>query len=276
MAKPVSIKGRQELTRVVSSVDLAPEHPDHFKLTINSPWIAANAVAGQFVHVLPPSGSEMLRRPFSIMSADPESGDVTFLYRVIGGGTSLMASLHDGDTLDCIGPLGNGFPVDIERPAILAGGGVGIPPLVFLAKTFIDAGFTNEKLKVFLGARDEATLVCMDEIHELGLDQVLATEDGSAGLRGLITDAMTQSEQYDPDSIVYSCGPIPMLAAIAKWSSDRTLTCYVSLENKLGCGIGACLGCSIPIREPDESVHYERVCCDGPAFDASRVAFDLM
>ncbi len=276
MAKPVKISGRQELAGVVDSIDLAPEHPGHFKITIKSSWIARNALPGQFIHVLPPSGAELLRRPFSIMSADTDTDEVTFLYRVIGEGTQLLASVRSRDVLDCIGPLGNGFPVDYERPAIIAGGGVGIPPLVFLASKFIDAGYPGENIRVFLGARDQQTLVCTDDLNKLGIEPVIATEDGSVGVEGFVTDAMTQSEPYATDSIVYACGPIPMLAAISKWSADRKLTCYVSLENKLGCGIGACLGCSIPVREPDSSIHYERVCCDGPAFDASRVAFDLM
>ncbi len=254
---------------IVENLDLSPRHPEHFRLTLEAPWIAEHASPGQFIHVLPPGRQDMLRRPFSIMTASAPTGRIHVIYRVVGEGTALLASSKSGDKLDVIGPLGNGFPIDAGHPAVLVGGGLGIPPLVFLA---------NElgKPRVFLGAKDAGTLVCAEYFRELEIETCLATEDGSVGFEGIVTEAIADLNDFDEESVVYACGPIPMLKTVGEWSADSGFKCYVSLENKVGCGIGICLGCSIPIREEDGSIHYERVCCDGPVFDASRVAFDLM
>ena len=253
----------------MDNVDLAPAHPGHFRMTLDSPWLAENSRPGQFVHILPPDTNDMLRRPFSIESVDVSKKHVTIFYRVVGEGTKLLSGAAPDDMLDIIGPLGNGFPIELDRPAVLVGGGVGIPPLVFLAS----------KLKnplVFLGAKNSGELVCVEEFGAIGITPILATEDGSAGFKGFVTGALDDYREFDKDSIVYACGPVPMLAEVAQWSKSRDYRCWVSLENKLGCGIGACLGCSIPIRDDSGDVHYERVCYDGPVFDASIVAFDLM
>jgi dihydroorotate dehydrogenase electron transfer subunit len=215
------------------------------------------------------------------MAVNRAKGFLTVLFRVIGEGTSILSKAEPGDSLDIIGPLGNGFPIDREESAVVVGGGVGIPPLVFLAERLRAEGLSpnqhdKRSFRVFLGARDLSTLVCLDEFRALGVHPVVATEDGSAGVPGLVSDALKVGHSFNPKTVVYACGPIPMLAAVAKWAANDGFRCLMSLENKLGCGIGACLGCSIPIRESDGNVHYERVCVDGPVFDADRVAFDLM
>jgi len=284
------------LAEVVERIDLAPAHPGHFQIVLEAPWVAERAQPGQFIHVLPQSAELMLRRPFSIMAVNQSEGSVTIVFRVIGEGTSILSRESAGRILDIIGPLGNGFPVNPDRPALLVGGGIGIPPLVFLAEKLIKSGLDvnpdgEKSVRVFLGWRD-LTLVCLDKFRALGLRPVIAIgdrfhafvrqlmtpafEDGSEGVPGMVTDALNAGHSFRKRTVVYACGPIPMLAAVAKWSKDRDFECWVSMENKLGCGIGACLGCSIPIRDSEGNVHYERVCCDGPAFDASRVAFDLM
>jgi dihydroorotate dehydrogenase electron transfer subunit len=275
-------KARRIIAEAVECIDLAPVHPGHFRLAMDAPEVASDAHPGQFIHVLPPSTDLMLRRPFSILSADRPNGLVTILFRVIGEGTRMISEIGEGGKVDIIGPLGNGFPIDSDHPALLVGGGVGIPPLVFLAQKMISDGFSpdpdsQKSITVMVGAKDLATLVCYDDFHDAGIDPIIATEDGSAGVKGLVTDAMDRaSDAIRRDTVVYACGPIPMLKAIAEWSAKHGLKCIVSLENKLGCGIGACLGCSIPVRDESGNVVYERVCCDGPAFDAGRVAFDLM
>jgi len=254
---------------IVDNINLTPTHPGHYRLILNSPWLAENSLPGQFIHILPPLVDDMLRRPFSIESANSIKGEVTILYRVIGDGTRLISRAGPGDRLDIIGPLGNGFPIELDRSTILVGGGVGIPPLVFLAAEL-------ERPQVFLGAKNLSALVCVEDFQFRNIIPVIATEDGSAGFRGLVTEAMESHDHFEKNSVVYTCGPIPMLAEVTRWSKEKGYKCWVSLENKLGCGIGACLGCSIPVREEDGSVHYERVCYDGPVFDGSRVAFDLM
>jgi len=274
------VKRRQLAAEVGENVDLAPMHPGYFRLTIASPWLAREARPGQFIHVLPPGSGEMLRRPFSVLGADPARGTVTILFRAIGEGTFVLSQVRAGNKLDIIGPLGNGFPLDVGHSAALVGGGVGIPPLVLLAEKLIASGMStdpseSEHISVFLGARDAATLVCIDDFRAMGVDPVLSTEDGSLGVEGLVTDALDREGEFQRGCLVYSCGPLPMLRAMAEWTRRRGLECFVSLENKLGCGIGACLGCSVPVRD-DCGLRYQRVCCDGPVFDASRVAFDRM
>lgn len=279
---------------VVENVDLSPANPGHFRLTINAPYIAENAKPGQFIHILPPSDADLLRRPISILGIDKESGDVTVLYRVIGDGTRLISKAGEGEKLDVIGPLGNGFPIFKDRSAILMGGGVGIPPLVYLAGEL--AGSmpasvdTGSQIRVILGARDTELLICVDDFIDMGIEPVVYLETGhdiakkDPGDRirnihdGLITgffETISDAGQ-NPGPVVYACGPIPMLKAVAKLASEHGLECYVSLENKLACGLGACLGCSISVRDEAGNIKYERVCTEGPVFDASYVAFDLM
>ena len=304
MKKTITSERRQVIAGVIDNIDLAPLHPGHFSMTIGSEYLSAHAEPGQFLHILPPGSDDMLRRPLSVMMADPDRQTFTLLYRVIGEGTKLLSSVKPGDKIDIIGPLGNGFPVEgatintllgqellIERigRTIIAGGGVGIPPLVYLAKKLLDMGRSADSIEVYLGARDIGTLVCVEEFNKLGIKPVLTLEsevdtlkakplwENNGIVRGFVTDALDGLKRsMPPDAIVYSCGPIPMLIAVFKWACRNILPCYVSLENKLGCGIGACLGCSIPIHDSVGTIHYERVCCEGPVFDATRVAFHKM
>jgi len=277
MNPSATAKGRQINCGVVSLIDLAPGNPDHFKITISSEYISQNAVPGQFIHVKPPDSGEMLRRPFSIHSVATETNDFTVIFRVIGEGTRLLTGVRPGDVLDIIGPLGNGYSVSGDHPVIITGGGVGIPPLVLLSKKFLEAGLSpGSEIRICIGARDTATLVCEDDFRDMGIEPVIATEDGSRGIKGFVTHAMDQLENIEPGTVVYSCGPVPMLHAVKKWAETRNLECFVSLENKLGCGIGACLGCSIPVTDENGNISYRRVCCDGPVFDASIVSFEEM
>jgi dihydroorotate dehydrogenase electron transfer subunit len=269
MTEPATTSRKQFTAEIVDNIDLTPTHPGHFRMILKSPWLVESAQPGQFVHILPPMVDGMLRRPFSIESINSSEKRVTILYRMVGDGTRLMACASPGTNLDIIGPLGNGFPIDPKQPAVLVGGGVGIPPLVYLAHVL-------DNPQVFLGAKNLTELVCVEDFQFMNIIPVIATEDGSAGFEGLITEAMEEHDQFDKGTVVYSCGPVPMLAEVARWSKSHDFRCWASLENKLGCGIGACLGCSIPIREEGGDVHYERVCYDGPVFDGLKVAFDLM
>jgi dihydroorotate dehydrogenase electron transfer subunit len=287
MKVPLSKTERQLLCDVVENVNLAPETPDHFRLTVHAPYITENARPGQFLHILPPSQSDLLRRPISIMGLGHDSGNVAVLYKVIGEGTRLISNVKPGDKLDIIGPLGNGFPVIADKPAILFGGGVGIPPLVFLASQLVDSR-KGEAVKIILGAREPGLIICLDDFAKIGLKPDIYVESGADDAKklfgstarsvheGLITRAFDEMSDAETISgpVVYACGPIPMLKAVSQKSESLGLDCYVSLENKLACGLGACLGCSIPVKSDDGSIIYERVCTEGPVFDASRVAFD--
>ena len=272
-----SIQTRYKLLSTITEfIDLSPENPDHYIVEMDAPQIAADCRPGQFIHALPPKVELMLRRPFSLLTTDKNKGSISILFRVMGEGTQAMADLQPGDKLDIIGPLGNGFPMDLTKPALIAGGGVGIPPLVYLAEKFIEAGYSPDNCFVFLGARNPETMLCVADFRSMGIEPYLASEDGSMGTKGFITHSLNEHRDKIPSgAVVYSCGPVPMLDAIAGWSGKNNLECYVSMENKLGCGIGACLGCSIPVRH-DDTIRYDRVCCDGPAFNSKDVAFDLI
>jgi len=266
-------KGHRFISRILENRDLAPLNPGHFVISLDAPEISEAAKPGQFIHILPPGNSDLLRRPISIMDANPDGGSVKILLRIIGDGTRLIAESRVGDELDIIGPLGNGYMLRSDRPVVIIGGGVGIPPLLFLAKKIMDAGI---KPDVLLGARDIPTLICFEEFESIGLKPGITTEDGSVGTKGFVTEIM-RGKFSKRNPIVYSCGPIPMLKAVYQKARDLGWTdCYVSLENKLGCGVGACLGCSIPVYDNSGGIYYERVCTEGPVFDASRVAFERM
>jgi dihydroorotate dehydrogenase electron transfer subunit len=289
MKTPLSKSERQVLCEVVENVDLAPETPGHFRLTVNAPYIAENAASGQFIHILPPSERDLLRRPISIMGVDCDSGNVTVLYRIIGEGTRLISQAMAGDKLDIIGPLGNGFPIIPDRPAVLFGGGVGIPPLAFLSRKLAESR-KGQPVRIILGAREPELIICLGDFAEIGLKPDIFVETGLEEAKklfgstaqsvheGLITCAFDELSDAETKSgaVVYACGPIPMLKAVSDKSLNLGLDCYVSLENKLACGLGACLGCSIPVNNDDGDIHYERVCTEGPVFNASRVAFDKM
>lgn len=272
MSDQKSTSARHLFADVAQVIELNPTNPGHFKFVLHSPHIAHNCAPGQFIQVLPPSSELMLRRPFSIMDIDIEKGLVTILFRVIGEGTRLISRVIEGSKLDIIGPLGSGYSIKPGKSGILIGGGLGIPPLVFLAKKLL---LDNNKIEVFLGSRDASTLVCVEYFQSLGVNPKITTEDGSMGTRGLVTELL-ERESLGNDCMIYACGPIPLLARISKWARSKGLDCQVSMESKLACGIGACLGCSIPTRNEDGNISYKRVCTEGPVFEGSMVAFDLI
>ncbi|MCK4721437.1 dihydroorotate dehydrogenase electron transfer subunit [bacterium] len=293
MKNPTPRTEQHLLCEVVSNVHLAPINPGHFRLTLHAPYFAELAVPGQFIHILPPSENDLLRRPISILDADPESGNVIVLYRVIGDGTRLISEVRQGDKLDIIGPLGNGFKIPDRKSVALFGGGIGIPPLVYLARKLLNAGLSpgnalDRSIQVYLGVREPEFLICLDDFTNLGINPVIYTETGLSKIRdhygnstptingGLITKAFDDYPDNWEHTIIYACGPVPMLKAVSEHADSLGLECYVSLENKLACGLGACLGCSIPVRNSDGTVHYERVCTEGPVFNSPRIAFDLM
>jgi len=241
--------------------------PDYRILAVNSPEIAGHAKAGQFVmvRILLDSFDPFLRRPFSIMKVDGPS--VEILYKIVGKGTRILSGLEPGNYLGMVGPLGRGFEPDLKsHRAILAGGGVGIPPLYFLAETLL--AFDNIDLNIFLGGRTRADLLLLDEFCNLGARVFTATDDGSAGQKGLVTDPLEDFLKNHPmkPSIIYSCGPEPMLKTIAGIANAFKIPAKVSLEEKMGCGIGACLGCVV-----ETNPGLQRVCKDGPVFDSKEI-----
>ena len=238
-----------------------------YRADLDAPEIAAQARPGQFVMVrvdgrTGPSLDPLLRRPLSIHDVpDRKAGLVRLLYRKVGRGTALLAQARPGEAWDLFGPLGQGFPA-VEGPKLLLGGGLGLAPLLFLARE--TAGQADGRLR--LGARNAAELVCLDDFKETGLELSIFTEDGSAGEKGLVTKGLAEELKSRPATI-FACGPEAMLKAVAGLAADQGLACYLSLERRMACGLGACLGCAVE----DSAGGYARVCQEGPVFEASGV-----
>ena len=227
--------------------------------------VAAQAVPGQFISMYCNEGSRLLPRPISICEIDRDNGCLRVVYRVAGKGTEEFSKMQEGESLPILGPLGNGFTMK-EGKALLIGGGIGIPPMLELAKQFFGMG---SQVQVVLGYRDR-DLFLKEEFAPYASVYV-STEDGSVGTKGNVIDAVRENG-LSGDTI-YSCGPIPMLRGVKAFGEENDTDTQISLEEKMACGIGACLACVCQSREKDAHSHVnnKRVCKDGPVFDARDV-----
>lgn len=254
----------KELAKVISQEMIAAD--------IFSMWIetkaAKTAAPGQFISVYTSDGSKLLPRPISICEIDSEAGRLRIVYRVTGEntGTEQFSKLTAGDTISLIGPLGNGFPLDkaAGKRAFLMGGGIGVPPILELAKQLSCA----EK-QIVVGYRNDQIFL-REQFEENG-KLYISTEDGSVGTKGNVMNAI--SENGLEADIIYACGPTPMLRAIKNYAEERGIECYISLEERMACGIGACLACTCKSKEKDHhtNVHNKRICKDGPVFLSTEV-----
>lgn len=255
----------QETVTVVSQKQIGTGIYD---LTIQTKEIAAAAKAGQFVSVYSNDASKLLPRPISLCGIDRKAGTLRLVYRVTGEhtGTEEFSRLQAGDTMKIMGPLGNGFTVEKGRKVFLIGGGIGVPPMLQLAKEMKDAG---ENFQIVMGYRDAGTFL-LDEFKEQG-ESFVATEDGSVGTKGNVLDAIRENH-LDAD-VIYACGPTPMLRALKAYAEEQNMTCYVSMEERMACGIGACLACVCNSTEKDahSNVKNKRICKEGPVFNAKEV-----
>lgn len=252
----------RESVSIVSQEKLAS---DVFSMWIQTKDIAKNARAGQFISVYSKDGSRLLPRPISI--CEVEGDRLRIVYRTVGKGTKEFSGYGAGDTLDVMGPLGNGY-TKLNKKAILMGGGIGIPPMLELARELKNGGYDVSDADIVLGYRDE--LFLNEELAQYGR-VTIATEDGSAGTKGNVLDAI-KAEGIKGD-VIYACGPTPMLRAIKAYAKENGIECYLSLEEKMACGIGACLACVCKSKEIDDHshVHNKRVCKEGPVFNAEDV-----
>ena len=217
-------------------------------------------VPGQFVEVQVEGCREvMLRRPISIHDADPQRGTLTLLVQIVGHGTRRLAEMRVGERLNLVYPLGKGFTTEMPPAsrALLVGGGAGIAPLLYLSKAL---GTKGLRPRVLLGGRT-AELIPVREAFEPYAEVCVATDDGSLGHKGLVVEHPAFGEPYD---MIYTCGPTPMMKAVARSAAQRGIRCEVSLENLMACGIGACLCC---VTDTDQG--HRCVCKDGPVFDIS-------
>lgn len=234
---------------------------DVFSLVLQAPHIAATAKAGQFVSLYSRDGASLLPRPISLCEINPSQGTIRLVYRVVGKGTKEFSRLTSGDKIEIMGPLGNGFTLKDKR-AMLIGGGIGIPPMLELAKEL-----QCEK-SIVVGYRDETFL--LEDLQAAG-NVYVASEDGKTGVKGNVLDAI--GEYGLEADIIYACGPTPMLRAIQGYVLEQGIEAQLSLEEKMACGIGACLACVCQSTEVDghSYVKNKRICKDGPVFDAQEV-----
>ena len=236
-----------------------------FSMCLKTEQIAKEAVPGQFISVYSNDSGRMLPRPISICEMDKEKGALRIVYRVAGKGTEEFSCCKAGDTLDILGPLGNGFPLERcpeGKKAFLIGGGIGIPPMVQLSKEL------QGEVQVVAGYRDELFLT--EELKANGT-LYLATEDGSAGTKGNVLDCIRENGLTA--DVIYACGPTPMLRAIKSYAEEHRIDCWISMEERMACGIGACLACVCKSKEIDDhsKVHNKRICKEGPVFHAQDV-----
>ena len=233
---------------------------DIYSMWLNAPDIAESAKPGQFVSLYSSDGSKMLPRPISICEIDREKG-VRLVYRIAGKGTKEFAGMKAGESIEVMGPLGNGFTLEGKK-ALLIGGGIGIPPMLELAKQL------GCEKQMVLGYRDITFL--NEELEQFGKVYV-STEDGSLGTKGNVIDAIKEN-QLEAD-IIFACGPTPMLRGVKTYATEHGITAQLSMEERMACGIGACLGCVCQTKDIDHhsNVNNKRICKDGPVFYAEEV-----
>lgn len=233
--------------------------------------IAGKSMPGQFLHILCQDFSKkscdkkspILRRPISIHRIlAPDI--IEILFKVVGQGTCLLSQKEIGQPLDILGPIGNGFKIARGKEALLVAGGIGIAPLYALAESLRRGG---EDVCLFMGGKTSEDILCKDELRNLGIEVKIATDDGSLGHHGLVTDLLPTTH---PLPTLYACGPQNMLKEVAKIAKKRGALCQVLLEERMACGIGACMSCVCPTKEGK----YVRVCVDGPVFDAEEVDWE--
>lgn len=231
--------------------------------------LAAEAKPGQFINVYPENRATLLPRPISICEADPKQKKLRIVYRTAGSGTTEFSGYHSGKKIAILGTLGNGFPTEKAegKRCFLMGGGIGIPPMLQLAKELKEKGACD--VKIIVGYRD-ANLFLEEDLKKYG-DLFIATEDGSVGSKGNVMDAIRENRLEA--EVIFACGPMPMLRAIKQYAEANQMEAYISLEERMACGVGACLGCVCKTTHKDAHSHVNnaRICTDGPVFDAKEV-----
>lgn len=227
--------------------------------------LTEDAHAGQFVAVYPHNAATLLPRPISICEVDRDRGRMRLVYRVAGKGTAEFSAYRMGDTLDVLGVLGNGFPLEkaAGKKVFVIGGGIGIPPMLQLAKEL------EAEKHILLGYRDQ-DLFLQEDLGQYG-QVYIATEDGSVGVQGNVMDIISVNELRA--DVIMACGPMPMLRAIKQYAAGQKIEAYISLEERMACGVGACLGCVCTTSRIDHHSHVNnaRICTDGPVFEAGDV-----
>lgn len=263
---------RDVVATVVENVEAAPGFR---RMRLLTPELAEVFAPGQFFQIrVGGTGSAFfLRRPFA--PAENTSDGLAFYYAVVGGGTRALADLQAGATVGVLAPLGNAYSLtEAGTSVLLAGGGCGAPSLAPLARALRARGV---RTTVLLGARTSSVLLDQETFGHVADRLIIATDDGSMGCRGTVVDACRIArEDVGAFDRIYACGPLPMLRAVAGLAREHGVACEVSLEERMACGFGACMGCVVPVLTGDAASAFRRVCHDGPVFDSSLLAWDEM
>ncbi|MBQ7265743.1 MAG: dihydroorotate dehydrogenase electron transfer subunit [Firmicutes bacterium] len=251
---------KTEIAEVYSSKNIAP---DIYDIELISPEIASVSLPGQFVEIYPDNGVNILPRPISICEINKERGSLRIVFQKVGAGTTLFSRLKEKDTVRLMGPCGNGYPLSLckDKHTLLVGGGIGVPPLLEAAKNI------EGKKTIVLGYRTSPFLC--EEFKKYG-DVHVCTDDGSVGFHGN-TVAFLEEKNIKGD-IILSCGPKIMLKFLSEFAEKNNIDCYVSMEERMACGIGACVGCVVQVYENGEKT-YKKVCKDGPVFNSKEVVW---
>lgn len=235
-----------------------------FSFEIHCPEVAKEAKCGQFVHIL--VQGKTLRRPISICEVNREKGTLRVVFEIRGAGTDQLSTLNVGDEINMIAPLGNGFTVrelPENKRVIVVGGGIGVPPMLETAKA-------HKKAVAILGFRSFDRVILKRDFEANGIETTICTDDGSVGYHGLVSDPLSAELEKGGVDAVFACGPKPMLAAVMKLAKQHNIFCEISLEERMACGVGACVGCVCRINRGGEE-KLLRVCKDGPVFNAEEV-----
>lgn len=237
------------------------------KLVLHAPQAFEQPVLpGAFVHIkVPDDTAHLLRRPISIMDADVQKGSVTLGIQPKGVGTQHICQLQVGDELEIIAPLGNGFALNAAKTVWALGGGVGVAPMLFACREFSN----KAQVTAVMGFRSSAQVFAEDDFKSFSDELIVCTDDGSKGFGGTVLDAV--KDKSSRPELIIACGPMPMLKAVQGFALEQGIPCQLSLEQRMGCGYGACLTCSCKTKRADGSETFSRVCADGPVFDAKAV-----
>lgn len=257
-------------SEILSNQEIAPAY---WRIRLSAPPSFVTAKPGQFIMVqVSDSISPLLRRPFGVFNTGTDEQPwFEMLYKVVGKGTALLASHHAGEIIDVLGPLGTGFDQGSDdEEKLIVGGGIGLAPLYPLCKELTQK---KSPVRLFVGGRTQADILCLEDFKALGVDCHVATEDGSLGTKGFVTKALEQHlDQLSGKAALYVCGPHGMLEAVARIADARQLPCQVSLENYMACGVGACLGCVTPGKNHSPTTpDYRCVCAEGPVFASNEL-----
>ena len=241
-----------------------------YKMDIYCPEAAKTAVMGQFLNIYPDKGEMILPRPISIQAVNREKGVLSIIYHIAGKGTAYLATVPAGSSLGIAGPLGSGFKYKGCKKLALIGGGIGVPPLYYSAVQILQT-YTDIEIRAYIGFRDKDAVILEEEFNSLGIKTIVTTDDGGYGIKGNALNGF-KADGFTPESI-YTCGPYGMLKAVANHAISEGIHCQVSMEERMACGIGACVGCAIAINTAGGDYTYKKVCKDGPVFLAEEVVW---